>query len=373
MIMTNVIEFIDGLADGGAETIVKDYALLLDPGKFQVTVLTLFPPADTANRRHLAQAGVKVRSIYPKTNLFYRAIHKAAGKRLVAARLRAVMKEQKTDVLHVHMALLHFLPPILDALKDKKVFYTCHSFPEDYFGRERHRGEAAAAELLFRECDFRMIAIAEGFVAELNRMFDTDNTVYLHNGINAARFHSREYDRSAIRRELGIAGDAFVVGNIGRFVAYKNKEFVLEIFAELKKTQKNAFLLLVGDGPLELGIREKIREMGLEDSTLMVSHRTDIPELLTAMDVFLYPARREGLGIVMIEAQAAGLRCVVSDTMQPDVFVTDHIFPVSLNAPLLEWCGVMLHGGESHQGSYSLSDYDMRTVVRQLEKLYLGE
>lgn len=368
--MTNVIEFISGLADGGAETLVKDYALLLDRQRFHVTVLTVFPPENTAIYRQLRDGQVEIMSIYPQKNLFYRAVNRLFCQKLVSWRLCRIIRKKKADVLHIHLSLLHYVAPIAEKLQNLKIFYTCHSFPQDFFGGERHRIQVNSAKKLLAVCDFHIIAIAEAFVEELNTLFGVDNTLYLHNGINFDRFAKKKVDKAEVRRQLQIPQNAFVVGNVGRFVPYKNKDYLVDIFAALKKRKDNAFLLLVGDGKLETPIREKLCALGLQDSAMIFSHRSDIPELLCAMDVFVYPAWYEGLGIVMIEAQAAGVKCVVSDTMQPDVFITDYIHPVSLKESPDAWCDVILGQGKTRRSHHTIEDFDMKNVVHDLEKLY---
>lgn len=371
--MTNVIELITGFADGGAETLVKDYALMLDRTKFDVTVLTLFPPEDSANTQRLNEGGIAIESVFPSRNLFYRMINRLCRKKFVSWRLKRIIKKKKADVLHVHMSLLKYVAPIADYIKEStRVLYTCHSFPRDFFGDEKHKSEYDAAKLLFEKCDFKMIAIAEAFVDELNEMFGVDSTVYLHNGVNFERFLNPEKSKTEVRSKLGIPEDAFVLGNIGRFVRYKNVGFLIDIFAEYKKKYDNAFLLLIGDGELKGEIQEKINSLSLSRSALILSHRKDIPELLRAMDVFVYPAFYEGLGIVMIEAQVSGLKCVVSDTMQKDVFITEQIFPVSPDAPVSEWCDAISGNAAPQRVKSNIDDFNMKNVIKELENLYLN-
>lgn len=121
-------------------------------------------------------------------------------------------------------------------------------------------------------------------------------------------------DRAAVRSELGLGPDHFVVGHVGRFDPSKNHDFLLRIHNELRKINPRAILLLVGKGPLEQNIRGSARALGILESVRFAGMRADIPRImLGAMDVFVLPSLYEGLGLAAIEAQAAGLPTILSD------------------------------------------------------------
>ncbi|NIO42940.1 MAG: glycosyltransferase [Burkholderiales bacterium] len=122
-------------------------------------------------------------------------------------------------------------------------------------------------------------------------------------------------DRKAVREELQIPADAFVLGNVGRFFPQKNHRFLLEVTAECCRRHSNLRLLLIGDGPLRQNIMEQAARLGIADKIVMTGVRTDVPRLLRALDVFVFPSLFEGLGLALVEAQAAGLPCVFSDVV----------------------------------------------------------
>ena len=129
-------------------------------------------------------------------------------------------------------------------------------------------------------------------------------------------------DRAHVRRELSIPLDAFVMGHVGRFAQQKNHDFLLDVFAELSRREKSAYLLLVGDGDLRAKLVEKTKRLGLADKVIFAGVRPDIARLmLGAMDVFVFPSHHEGLGLVVVEAQAAGLPVVMSDTVPAEAII----------------------------------------------------
>lgn len=150
---------------------------------------------------------------------------------------------------------------------------------------------------------------------------------------NAIEVPNYRYDPQLsrqVRQELGL-GDSLVVGHVGNANPAKNHPFLLEIFAALHQKRPDARLILVGGGTERF--RAKARSLGVEDAVLFAGVRKDAPRMLQAMDVFVFPSLYEGLGIVLVEAQSAGLPCVVSDTIPTDAYLTDLVFLKSYRLP----------------------------------------
>lgn len=138
-------------------------------------------------------------------------------------------------------------------------------------------------------------------------------------GLNLHPFQ-KPFDRGTIRAEIGIPKGAPVVGHVGRFDRSKNQRFILDTAGVVLKCNPDIHFLLIGDGPLRPEIEASARQMGLSQRIHCIGIRTDVPRLmLAAMDVFLFPSLHEGFGLCLLEAQAAGLRCVVSDTIPREV------------------------------------------------------
>lgn len=199
----------------------------------------------------------------------------------------------------------------------------------------------------------------------------------IKNGIQTERYDWDPRTREKVRREFGIT-DALVIGNVARFVEQKNHAFLVLIFAEIKKIQPNVKLMLVGQGPLEADTRNRIEKMGLQDDVIFTGVRSDVPDLLQAMDVFLLPSLFEGLGIVNIEAQAAGLPCFASaKVIAPEVKLTDLMHFIPLEESPAYWAEYIL----SHtipvekrcDQSQAIIDagFDIRTTAALLNHFYL--
>ena len=172
---------------------------------------------------------------------------------------------------------------------------------------------AAMRTLISRHATQGLAASGEAACSVYGRHWSRDpRWRILHCGIDLQPF-ARPADRLALRARLGFPAQALVVGHVGRFVEQKNHDLVIDAFSELLELHPGAHLLLVGEGVLRARIEARVAALGLSARVLFAGERDDIADLMTgAMDVFLFPSRHEGLGLALVEAQAAGLHCVVA-------------------------------------------------------------
>jgi len=189
-----------------------------------------------------------------------------------------------------------------------------------------------------------------------------------------------EYDRQQVRQELGISPEALVIGHVGTFSAVKNHEFLVDVAAEIAQRRPDAWFLFVGDGPLRPGIEQQLVERQLSDRCVLPGSRDDVPRLMcAAMDAFLFPSFYEGLGLVLVEAQAAGLPAVASGVVPPEaVVVKESVCSLPLTESAATWAETLLSLFESPKRPsrasarrrIEQSDFAIENSVAQLEKMY---
>lgn len=159
----------------------------------------------------------------------------------------------------------------------------------------------------------------------------------IRNAIDVKKFTFSEENRSRLRTELGLEGK-LVLGNVGRLHFQKNQKFLIQVFAEFKKLHENACLLLVGQGPDEAMLREEAKRLQVEEDVRFLGVRSDVPELLSAMDVFVFPSVFEGLSLVSLEVQASGIQMFATDTIIPEIAqISDKLTLVSLDETPERW------------------------------------
>jgi len=206
---------------------------------------------------------------------------------------------------------------------------------------------------------------------------DKAKITLIKNGINTEHFVFDDSLRKQKKAELKI-GNRFAVGHIGRFATAKNHTFLIDIFAEIQKKIEDAVLLLIGEGELRGDIEKKIETLGLKDNVILTGVRSDISGLLCAMDVFLFPSLWEGLPVVLVEAQANGLHCIVSDTTTEEAKITDLIEYVSLDEKPSHWADKAVSFAKGYerrntQDEITRAGFDIKEVAKSLEKFYLEE
>lgn len=149
-------------------------------------------------------------------------------------------------------------------------------------------------------------------------MFETDNFAVIKNAIDVSQYAFDRNLRLATRGVLGIKPNSHVIGHVGRFQPVKNHEYIVRVFNALLKRDPNAILLLVGQGETLESTRKLVENLGIDSSVRFLGVRSDVSNLMMAMDVFIMPSLYEGLPLVLVEAQSSGLPCVISDTIPVD-------------------------------------------------------
>ncbi|WP_156290946.1 glycosyltransferase family 1 protein [Oceanobacillus salinisoli] len=196
-----------------------------------------------------------------------------------------------------------------------------------------------------------------------------------NNAIDSKKYVYSEKVRNEVRSELNISG-MFVIGHVGRLCDVKNQDFILDIFKEVKEKNTNSKLLLVGDGAIKNNLERKVKNYNLKNDVLFLGARNDVNRLLQGMDVFLFPSKYEGLGIALIEAQAAGLQCIISDAIPQEVEITNLINRVPLSKNATEWAEKVLnynngYGRMNTLKEISLSGYDIEGVIQKVKTIYV--
>lgn len=173
---------------------------------------------------------------------------------------------------------------------------------------------------------------------EASRFFYRSNpSVIINNGIDVNKFDYNLDVRKRVRNDLRIADDTILLGHVGRFDDNKNHAFMLDLFESFHREHVNSAFVFVGNGITFNKIKEEAAQKGLQDFIIFTGSRNDVNELMQAMDCFIMPSKFEGLPFVLIEAQCAGLPCVISDTISKEVNITDNVHFVSLSSDAQNW------------------------------------
>ena len=193
------------------------------------------------------------------------------------------------------------------------------------------------------------------------------------NAIDTEKYKFDASIREEIRSSLGVS-DKFVYGHVGRFHPAKNHSFLIDVFYEIHKRQQNSVLLLVGGGDLQEETKKKIDELSLGDSVIMLGVRSDVNVVFQAMDVFLFPSLWEGLPLTVVEAQAAGLPCFVSDTVTKEVDLSELVRYLPIDRGTDVWVKALENENLEHKNvipSIVKAGFDINASVKELTEFYV--
>ena len=221
----------------------------------------------------------------------------------------------------------------------------------------------------------RFLACSDSAAKHLfsNNIYKNKKYVVVNNGIEVDQYSFSEKNRSAIRNRLGIGDGDLLIGHVGRLTDAKNHMFLLEVFKAIHDIREDSKLLLVGDGELRSAIGKKISELGLENCVILYGASSNIPPLLSSMDVFLFPSIWEGLGISVIEAQCNGLPCYVSEKVPQTAIITSNVCKYNLSDGAEQWAIRMLNNPNKRVNEVEKikqANFDILDSVRQLESIY---
>ena len=370
--MIKVLQFIHGLNMGGAETLVKDYVLKLDKKKYDVTVLC-YDRYNSPYESILQESGINVKYICDAIPTWG---HKSLPARTISWVMRLILvrryiRKLKPDVIHIHLALnacLKFCRP----RKQTVIFYTQHFQVERWI--DRYSKDVRAVIWLMKHYQMQIIALNEGMKLELQEIVGikyADRVVVLNNGIEMEKFRNAK-QRKNVREKLNISEYTFIVGHVGRFNQIKNHKFLIDVFSEISKKNENTLLLMIGQGDAETldTVRKQAENLNLTKKIMILSDRSDVCDLMKAMDIMVFPSLSEGMPLTLIEAQASGLRCLVSDRVPHDITISNLIRYKSLNDSAEAWADTVLHWEKEHAVYIDADRWDMQTIIKDLEKMY---
>ena len=306
--MIRVLHVVHGMDCGGTENIIMNLYRNIDREKVQFDFL-VHTKNDCFFDEEIRDLGGRIYHIpyYNMINLYTyrRELHKL------------FVEHNEWSVIHGHLGSCACI--YLSIAKKYGLFTIAHS-------HNLKKDRVNIKELLYRLHAYFTRGVADYYMgcskqAGIDRfgekIANSSRFLVMNNSIATEKYIYNEQTREIIRKELGIK-DEFVIGNVSRFNEQKNHKFLISIFYELQKMYPNSKLILVGDGELKEEIINEAKKYNIYNKLILTGVRKDVNSLLMAFDCFVFPSLYEGLGIVLIEAQASGLKCIASKNRIPE-------------------------------------------------------
>lgn len=325
--MIRVLHIVDSLGTGGIQAFIMNLYRTADRSKVQFDFL-LFRKLDHANEREVEAMGGK---------LYFLPSRREGLQKSRKALVKFFAEHPEYKTVHMHISSLSYIDPLIIAKKAGVPQRIVHSHSTRAPGSKLHT-------IMHRFNQKRIGRIATDYYACSDLAADwfygtgplRRQAVLMANVINSDKFAYNETVRQTYRREHGWENKT-VLGHVGRIHYPKNHAYLIDIFHAYAQRDDKAVLVLVGDGGLRPSIEEKVKALALEDKVCFLGDRSDVAELLQAFDLFLLPSHYEGFPVTMVEAQAAGLYCLSSDTVTATSDLTGAVTFCSIHQPADGW------------------------------------
>lgn len=352
------MHFISGIKSGGVEQMLVNYTTRLNKNSDYIQYIIYQHEPDKNSLKKLEEAGNICIQIPDKMHFPIRNI-------IWSIKL---IRKYRPDIVHAHMSLLNFFP-----LLAARVLAVKHRISHSHISRDNVAPKfmIPVFKLLVRFSSNSYLACGTDAGTYL---YGKKNFMVINNAVEIQKYKFSEEKRRKKRDLYGIGSDDLIFGNIGRLSPQKNQLFLIEIFSKIILNCNNAKLIIIGNGELEEQLKAKVSELGLNNNVTFTGSVIDTSEYYSMMDVFLLPSLYEGLPIVSIEAQIAGLKCLFSENIDKDVDVlsTTKLIPINQGVDL--WIEEALKPDYriSRENIEQMDMYDIEKEWHKLDEYYLN-
>jgi glycosyltransferase involved in cell wall biosynthesis len=365
----------NGMEYAGTESVVLNYFKYVNSPEFQIDFMLHTTEEECKNNKICADLKEKGSHIYCVTP-------RKDGLKKNINDIKTVLDNGNYDIIHSHTDCVSGI--ILQIAKKMNVpIRIAHSHNTQsevkggYMKRKIHLFILWLCKMNLRRVATHYMACSKEAGKWLfgRQIMESGKVYILHNAIDIERFAYNAAVREKIRKELGYE-DNFVIGNVGRFSYQKNQEYLIEVFSKFLKHEPKARLLLIGSGETQTKMKALVEKLGIKNYVNFYGNSNRVNELLQAMDVFCFPSKFEGLGVVLIEAQASGLPCIVTENkrISKETNITSLIKRIPLR-DMDAWIEAINSSKKMKRGNV-ISDiekagYSLKYESEKLKKFYL--
>ncbi|MDI9217073.1 MULTISPECIES: glycosyltransferase [Clostridium] len=285
--------------------------------------------------------------------------------------LNKLFKNEKFDIVHCHLNSLKNISVVLVALKyGNKVIVHSRNGGGDFNLVEKIVNKINYYRLPKRKV--KLLAVSN--IAGKWMYGDNEDFIVINNSVDIEKYKFNNYKRDEIRKLYNLEGTKVII-HTGAFRKQKNHRFLIDIFNEILKIDSNYRLLLIGEGSLKYEIENRVDSYGIKDKVLFLGARSDISELLSSADIYLFPSLFEGFPNSLIEAEANGLTCLVSDIITNEVIIANLCEVFSLKRSAEEWAKKIVSMKIINDREYGINylknnNLDINNEIMKLDKIY---
>lgn len=364
MAAKKVLQVFGSLGMGGAETMMMNVLRNLNPEKYRFD----FAVSGSEVGYYEAEAEKLGCHVYHMT----KRSSSLVGHHLDLAR---IIRENGYQIVHFHTenAFLTSMELVAARLGGAKRLVVHSHNTMDWRGKKLVCMHRLFRGFVYHHADVRLSC---GKEAALWLYGTSKNVKVIPIPVDCSQFLFSQEKYELLRKQQGVEGKR-VYFHAGRFNDVKNHTFLIDIFREIKKLNPESVLLLAGSGVLQEEVRKQVTDYGLAQDVIFLGDISDVPQKMILADAFVFPSKYEGFPTVVLEAQASGLPCYISDNITSDIVLTDLVKQISLQKSAAEWAEQIVQDDVKKRHSRMESNqvvrerYDVSVAVRMLMEEYV--
>lgn len=364
--MLRVLQVIGKMDRAGAETILMNIYRNVDRSKVQFDFM-VFSDEKGDYDDEIEELG---------GHIYHMPAFKGYNYFMLCGKFEKFFKRHPYKIVHGHIGSL--APAYLKAAKKRGAYVIAHSHAT--------KSNRALENFVFNVFAYRVRYIADYFFACSNqagidrfgeKVVNSNRFEVINNAIDSEKYKYTLERHIELKKKYGFE-DKLIIGHVGRFAPEKNHKFIVDVFEEICKKERKSILMLAGRGIEEEAVQKYVLGKNLEKKVIFLGVRNDIPDLMNLFDVFLFPSFYEGLGIVGIEAQAAGLPCFFSEHIPDEAVVTKHAWKQRLEDGAVNWADEIIKTiscfqRENSKDNIVKAGYDIENIANELQCFYLNK
>ena len=361
--MKKIALVVSGLSSGGVESFILNFFSQINlVEKYDKYIITHNNPSLEVQNK-FESLGFKIFTVPSKKESIYKNIKS----------INKIFYENKFDIVHSHMAKSNFIIMKL-AKKNKVPLRIAHSHQSMKIDSGYKKVMYKILQYLNRKYANKFLgcskdALIYGFGDKV--LSNKYSSLVVLNAIDLKKFKFNSTYRNELKKKYNISEDDIIIGSIGRFTYQKNHQFLLELINKLVNSNEKFKLLLIGEGELKDDYFKYIKENHLEHNIILETPKNDIYKYYSVFDIFVFPSRFEGLGIVIIEAQASGLKCMISKNIPADVEQSNLVKFLEIDS-VERWYEQLINMDKTSDRNVDLSksDYNIKNEYKKLIEIY---
>ncbi len=368
MAKVKVTNIIATMGNGGAEKVALNYLRKFnnDPD-IDFKLIILNKDFRTVNNKIIKNE--KLNAVYLQNDIINKLplLSKIHTEKHIKKLVKHTLEKDKPDIVHIHITAL--LNETLDAIKECQIpirFDTLHSNPTRYKGKLLELAKKA-----FNNDGFIPICLNKEQALLASKCYGFNNYEIAYNGVDFANIKKQIISKEKARKKLEIPNDAYIIIGVGRLDRVKRFDILINSFSEVLNVNNNAYLLIAGSGQELKNLKRLVKELKIEKNVKFLGNISNVVPLYCAADILCMSSETEASPLVLLEAQACNLRCVISDGVPSESIVTNKVKQMQKNSSFSDWANALLDQKYIGEKKAEIKQYDLDASIQQIKKIYL--